>query len=120
MLGMKSAIDARHGRRRCPAWLIAAALGLGAPAAAQEPVDLNLVLAVDVSGSVNQTRFELQRDGYAVAFRSPRVLAAIVSGRAQAIAVTMVQWTGPALQIQVVPWTRIADRTSADAFAAAI
>jgi uncharacterized protein DUF1194 len=96
------------------------AVGIGAPAAAQTPVDLQLVLAVDVSGSVNQTRFELQRDGYVAAFGNPRVLDTIRSGPHQAIAVTMVQWTGPALQVHVVPWMRIGDVASADAFAAAV
>jgi hypothetical protein len=96
------------------------AVGIGAPAAAQTPVDLQLVLAVDVSGSVNQTRFELQRDGYVAAFRNPRVLDTIRSGPHQAIALTMVQWTGPALQVHVVPWMRIGDVASAEAFAAAV
>ena len=95
------------------------AAGIGA-AAAQTPVDLQLVLAVDVSGSVNQTRFELQRDGYVAAFRNPRVLDTIRSGPHQAIAVTMVQWTGPALQVHVVPWMRIGEVASAEAFAAAV
>lgn len=83
-------------------------------------VDLQLVLAVDASGSVNQTRFELQRDGYVAAFRNPQVLKAIRSGMLQAIAVTMTQWTGPEMQVQVVPWMRISDEATANAFAAAI
>ena len=103
---------------------IAAALWLAfsvcTPAFAQTAVDLQLVLAVDASGSVDQRRFELQRQGYVAAFRDPRVLHAIQSGGTQAIAVTMVQWTGPALQIQVLPWTLINDATTAQAFAAAI
>jgi hypothetical protein len=103
----------------CTAAVVLAA-GICTPAQTQTPVDLQLVLAVDVSGSVNQTRFELQRDGYATAFRSARVLDTIRSGPHQAIAVTMVQWTGPALQVHVVPWTRIADAESAEAFAAAV
>ena len=90
------------------------------PAQAQTLVDLQLVLAVDVSGSVNQSRFELQRDGYVAAFRSTRVLETIRSGPHQAIAVTMVQWTGPALQVHAVPWMRIADSPSAEAFAMAV
>jgi Protein of unknown function (DUF1194) len=101
----------------------ALALAAGAPVAAQTAVaavDLQLVLAVDVSGSVNQVRFELQRDGYVAAFRHPHVLAAIRSGPTGAIAVTVTQWTGPALQFQVVPWTRISDAASAEDFAAAI
>ena len=97
------------------------ALMLGALSCAQaQEVDLQLVLAVDVSGSVNQTRFELQRQGYAAAFRHPRVLRAIQSGSTQSIAVTMTQWTGPNLNIQVLPWTLIRDAASANAFADAI
>jgi hypothetical protein len=93
---------------------------LGAATAWGQAVDLQLVLAVDASGSVSEERFELQKDGYVAAFRHPRVLQAIQSGPARAIAVTMVQWTGPALQIQVVPWTRVADDASAEALAKAI
>jgi hypothetical protein len=87
---------------------------------AQTAVDLQLVLAVDASGSVDQRRFELQQQGYVAAFRDPRVLRAIQSGAMQAIAVTMVQWTGPALQIQVLPWTLVNDATTLHAFAAEI
>jgi Protein of unknown function (DUF1194) len=100
--------------------LLALAALVSGPARAQTPVDLQLVLAVDVSGSVNQSRFELQRDGYVAAFRDPRVLETIRSGPHQAIAVTMVQWTGPALQVHVVPWMRVADVASAEAFATAV
>src|SRR5690348_9253720 len=107
-------------RRMTWAAIFAAMLGIVAPARAQTAVDLQLVLAVDASGSVNETRFELQKEGYAAAFRNPRVLNAIRSGEHQAIAVTMVQWTGPPLQIQVLPWTRIGDAASIEAFAAAI
>ena len=91
------------------------------PAAAQrgtgEAVDLALVLAVDASGSVDQVRFELQKQGYVAAFRHPRVAAAISSGPTQSIAVIMMQWTGPALQVIAVPWTRISDPASVNAFA---
>ncbi len=87
------------------------------PATAQTDVDLQLVLAVDVSGSVNQERFELQRQGYADAFRNPRVLRAIRAGTRQRIAVAMVQWTGPELHVLVVDWTVVRDQASADALA---
>jgi hypothetical protein len=100
--------------------LITCMLAAPAPARAQTQVDLQLVLAVDVSGSVNQTRFILQREGYAEAFRNPKVLNAIRSGMSQAIAVTMFQWTGPRLQVHVVPWMVIRDEASANAFAAAV
>jgi hypothetical protein len=96
-------------------------IGSIAPALAQSnSVDLALVLAVDASGSVDQERFELQKQGYVAAFRHPRVAAAIQSGPAQAIAVIMMQWTGPAQQITVVPWTRISDAASSNALADAI
>jgi hypothetical protein len=91
-----------------------------ATAAESTEVDLVLVLAVDASGSVSQYRFELQRRGYAQAFRDSRVLNAIRSGMAQSIAVTMLQWTGPRLQVRVVPWMVVKDEASANALAAAI
>jgi hypothetical protein len=95
---------------------------LAAPAVAQqrgtgEPVDLALVLAVDASGSVDQVRFELQKQGYVAAFRHPRVIGAITSGPTQSIAVIMMQWTGPALQVVAVPWTKVSDAASANALA---
>jgi hypothetical protein len=99
---------------------IALAAGGSASALAQAAVDLQLVLAVDVSGSVSDERFKLQKQGYAEAFRNWRVLEAIRSGAAQAIAVTMTQWTGPAQQAQVVPWMVISDEASMLAFADAV
>src|SRR5262245_26824534 len=103
-------------------WFAAAALFAAACgfAQAQEKVDVQLVLAVDASGSVNMTRFNLQKQGYAEAFRNPRVLDSIRSGSTGSIAVTMIQWTGPLQQVVVVPWTLVNDRKSADEFADAI
>jgi hypothetical protein len=100
--------------------LALAASGGASPAAAQAEVDLQLVLAVDVSGSVSDERFQLQRQGYAEAFRNWRVIQAIQAGAARAIAVTMTQWTGPAQQAQVVPWTVVTDEATAAALADAI
>src|SRR5258708_14619295 len=91
-----------------------------APVRNETAVDLNLVLAVDASGSVDNTRFALQNHGYAEAFRNPKVLAAIRAGALQTIAVSMVQWTGPALHVVVVPWTLVSDQRSAAALASAI
>lgn len=91
-----------------------------APALAQSKVDLELVLAVDTSGSVDAVRFDLQKRGYVAAFRHRQVLEAIRSGANQAIAVTMMQWTGPALHVQVVGWTKIGSEESVAAFAASI
>jgi hypothetical protein len=89
-------------------------------AKAQPTVDLQLVLAVDVSGSVNAQRFELQKMGYVAAFQNRRVLDTIIGGRNQAIAVTMMQWSGPFLQAQVVPWTVLKDESTVKGFAGAI
>jgi hypothetical protein len=94
--------------------------GARAPASAETTVDLQLVLAVDASGSVSEQRFELQKHGYVAAFRSPLLLRAVRSGTRQVIAVTMVQWTGPAMQVQVVPWMLVNDEASMLALASAI
>jgi hypothetical protein len=92
--------------------LLAAMIAAPFAAAAQTQVDLQLVLAVDASGSVSEARFELQKRGYVAAFRNPRLLHAVQSGPTQSIAVTMVQWTGPALQVHVVPWMIVRDEAS--------
>lgn len=108
-------------RRAVAASLMLLMAGAGMAIAGEAPqVDLQLVLAVDASGSVSQYRFELQKRGYASAFRDPRVLNAIRSGISQAIAVTMFQWTGPRLQVHVVPWMVVKDEASASALADAI
>ncbi len=101
-------------------FLVGALLLLGGRPAQAQAVDLQLVLAVDASGSVSRDRFELQMQGYVAAFRHPRVLAAIQSGPGRAIAVTMVQWTGPWMHAEAVGWRRIDNETSAHAFANAI
>jgi hypothetical protein len=94
-----------------PAW---------AQPASPEDVDLELVLAVDASGSVSQQRFNLQKQGYVQALQDPRVIRAIRSGLTQSIAVTMFQWTGPTVSAEVIPWMKIADEASARAVAEAI
>jgi len=93
---------------------------LAARPARAEDVELTLVLAVDASGSVSEERFELQKQGYVRAFREPRLIAAIRGTAAGAIAVCMTQWTGPAMQLDVVPWRVIRDAAGAHAFADAI
>ena len=103
----------------CGSALLLAAVGPG-PLRAQTAVDMELLLAVDASGSVDATRFELQRRGYVAAFRSQQVLQAIAGGGKQSIAVSMFQWTGPQLQAEIVPWTMIKDEASAKSVAALI
>ena len=104
----------------CGAAALLTAVSLAGGAAAQTMVDLQLVLAVDASGSVNAERFELQRRGYVAAFRAKQVLDAVRGGGHQSIAVAMFQWTGPALQREIVPWTVIKDDASAESVASLI
>jgi hypothetical protein len=91
-----------------------------ATAHAQRPldVDLALVLAVDASGSISDDRWELERQGYAQAFRDPALIKAIRSGAAGAIAVTLVEWSGRFQQSQVIGWMLVNDAVSAERFAA--
>jgi hypothetical protein len=101
--------------RRVPlALLWFVALTFASPGArSQQPVDLELVLAVDCSYSVDSGEFALQMQGLAAAFRDPAVIAAIGANRYRAIAVTVVQWSGPDSQVVAVPWRRIHDRATA-------
>ena len=86
------------------------------PALAAEPVDLLLVLAADVSRSVDQPKFQLQREGYAAAISDPRVLEAITSGVHRRIAVCFVEWSGVGAQKVVIGWTPISDAAAARQF----
>lgn len=107
-------------RRACGGALLLLAAGIGPPARAQTVADLHLLLAVDASGSIDATRFELQRRGYVAAFRNPQVLEAIRGGGKQSIAVAMFQWTGPVQQAEIVPWTLITNEASAETVASLI
>ena len=89
-------------------------------AGAQEPVDLELVLAVDVSGSIDDYEATLQRQGYMSAVVHPRVIDAIESGLLQRIVVTYIEWSGDFNQRTVVGWTVIDGKESALAFASAL
>ncbi len=99
---------------------LAALLWGAAMAQPRDRVDVALVLAADVSTSIDAERFDLQRQGYAAAFRHPRVVEAMLSGVHHRIAVTMVEWAGQAQQRVVVPWTVIDGPDSAERFAVAI
>ena len=70
-------------------------------------VDLLLVLAVDISRSIDEEEFTLQREGYAQALSDPSVINAIRSGPMGAIAVTYMEWSGADLQTVIIPWTVI-------------
>jgi hypothetical protein len=74
------------------------------PAMAQTPVDLELVLAIDSSASVDNREFALQLRGLAHAFRDPELLEAIRSGPHQAISVTLIEWSSASRQRVNIPW----------------
>ncbi|GGF29899.1 hypothetical protein GCM10011611_39970 [Aliidongia dinghuensis] len=97
--------------------LAAASLPIATGARAAEPVDTALVIAVDVSLSVNDERYELQRDGTAAAIASPDFTKAVSAGPNGAVAVTVMEFSDPDRQIVVMPWTRIASAADAQAFA---
>jgi Protein of unknown function (DUF1194) len=85
-------------------------------ARAGEQVDALLVLAADVSRSIDQPKFQLQREGYAAAISHPRVLNAITSGPHRRIAVCFVEWSGVGAQKVVIDWTLIGDAGAARRF----
>lgn len=97
---------------------------LGTTASAQTPqapahqqVDLLLALGADVSRSVDEGEFRLQRDGYATALTHPRVIEAIQSGGLGRIAVIYYEWSGTDAQRVVIDWTMIANIGDASRFA---
>jgi hypothetical protein len=93
----------------------------GPPAAAQEvPVDLELVLAVDISGSVDEVEALLQREGYIAALRHPQVIEAIEGGMFGRVAVAYVEWAGDHFQRTTLQWSLIDGTESAFAFADAL
>jgi len=96
--------------------LLLASVLLPAAALAADDVDLLLVLAVDVSRSIDATKFQLQRDGYAAAVADPRVLEAIQSGHTGRIGLTLLEWSGVGALKVVVDWMAIGDANSAKGF----
>ena len=93
-----------------------ALMTLATASRAAEEVDLLLVLAADVSRSIDSNKFNLQRNGYAAAITNPRVLDAIKSGRQGKIAVTFVEWSGSSSQRVIIDWTVIRDLKTAQDF----
>lgn len=90
---------------------------VGGHAAKAEPVDLELVLAVDSSASVDYAEFNLQLQGLALAFRDPELARAIGDGPYGAIAVTLIEWSSSGRQRISIPWTRIISASDAEALA---
>ena len=107
-------------RRSLLALTGAASLARIGPAQADEPVDVALVLAVDVSRSVDEDEARLQREGYRAAITDPKVVEAIRGGMLGSVALAYVEWAGIEYQRTVLPWTRIAQQSDADAWGAAL
>ena len=81
-----------------------------------ETVDLVLVLAADVSRSVDEPKFQLQREGYAAAIANPKVLDTIRSGPNGRIAICFIEWSGVTSQKIVIDWTLIDGAQAAQKF----
>jgi hypothetical protein len=97
-----------------------AALPCAAPAAAKDgpvPVDAEVVLAVDISYSMNNQEQQLQRAGYVAAIRSPEFLQALAANQRGKIALLYLEWSGYGDQKVLVDWSLVDGKASADAFA---
>jgi hypothetical protein len=123
-MGETSAVSAVCARLHvaCRLWLIAGAALTGvillastAPAHAQATtdVDLELVLAIDASLSIDAEEAHLQRQGYIAALTDPKVIKAIQSGTNGQIAVFYFEWASEFYQRTVIDWTLIKDEVSA-------
>ena len=102
------------------AWAATALSLIGAAervVAADTPVDLELILAVDVSWSMDMDEQRFQRAGYVAAMRDPQVINAIVGGGWGKIAITYIEWAGTGLNTVIVPWTLVDSAEAAHAFA---
>jgi hypothetical protein len=109
----------RSPRSLLSAAALIASLSFSVAASAQDrpQVDVELVLAVDISYSMDYDELNLQREGYILAITSEQFLDAMRRGPLGKIAVTYVEWAGSGEQQVVVPWTIIEDPRSADEFA---
>jgi hypothetical protein len=96
---------------------VTAALPVGPTSADDNEVDLLLVLAADVSSSVDAEKFRLQREGYAVAISDPGVVGAMTAGSRRRIAVCFIEWADDYEQRVIVSWTLIGSADDAHGFA---
>lgn len=98
---------------------LAFSVAAGATAADLE-VDVELVLAVDMSGSMDAQEHALQRDGYVAALRAPEFWDAVAKGAWRRVALSYLEWAGPASQVVVMDWTLIDSPDAARDFADAL
>lgn len=108
----------------CLVLLAALAGGNNTAAGSEGPaglsVDLELVIAVDISASMDAEEYAIQRAGYADAIGHPDFIRAVLAGAYRRIALTYVEWSGARSQKVIVPWSVIDSADSARAFAAAL
>ena len=115
---MPSCVHLAAARRilLCVAAILALALHPATATDQTPPVDLELIIAVDVSGSIDQDEARLQRVGFQSALTNPLVIAAVKRGRHARIAVTYFEWDSVDSQTTVVDWRLIEDEASAETF----
>jgi hypothetical protein len=89
-------------------------------ARAIEPVDLLLSLSADVSRSVDDQKFKLQREGYANAIADPRVIALMKAGPHKRIAINLIEWADVGAAAVMVPWTMIGEESQARDFSQSV
>ncbi|MBJ7408677.1 MAG: DUF1194 domain-containing protein, partial [Bradyrhizobium sp.] len=106
--------------RGLPTLALAGFVGLSAPVTAQQGamtrVDLELLLAVDISQSMDYEEHEIQRNGYVDAFRHKDVVNAMLSGPEGKVAVLYMEWAGDFDPIETIPWTIIDSAEAATKF----
>ncbi len=113
-------MDPRSSRKALGPALLVAAVGLVAAPASAAGLDLALLLAIDVSRSVDAHEYDLQKNGFAAAFRDRLVLDAVRTAAPNGVSVALMQWSGPGEQDLSVTWTTIRDAASAEVLAARI
>ncbi|MBV9734595.1 MAG: DUF1194 domain-containing protein [Acidisphaera sp.] len=106
----------RRAANRCGVLLAALCLVSTSPLRAAEPVDMTLAMVSDVSRSIDDSEFELQKQGYAAAFTDQQVLAAIHGGTVGAIAVSYIEFASEGEVRTVLDWTVIRDEATARDF----
>jgi hypothetical protein len=87
-------------------------------ARAEYPVSIELVLAIDISRSVDDVEYDLQKTGIAQAFRNPEIVDLI--GQNDGVAVTLFQWDDAADRRRMIPWHLLSDPASVSSFAAKV
>jgi hypothetical protein len=104
---------------RVAVWIVTL-LAIGALPARAADTDLALVMAIDVSGSIDPGEYRLQHEGIARAFENPAVLSAIAGEPHGAIDTSVIEWSDRDKQVVIVPWTRVHDAASGRTFAAQV